>query len=98
MGGDGEDERLEGAAGVAVAGQGEEDGDADLLGEVLHEVARVAGQPGQPGAAVAQRQGVDMREQIVRGLLVPVDGTMHERTDRPVGRARLVVAHRSMVP
>ncbi|GLX52810.1 hypothetical protein Shyhy01_57600 [Streptomyces hygroscopicus subsp. hygroscopicus] len=41
---------------------------------------------------------MDVREQVVRGLLVPVDGTKHESADRPLGRARLVVAHRSMVP
>ncbi|GAA4022026.1 hypothetical protein GCM10022232_78690 [Streptomyces plumbiresistens] len=39
-----------------------------------------------------------MGEQVVRGLLVPVYGAVDERTDRPWGSARLVVAHRSMVP
>ena len=98
--GDGEDERLEGPAGVAVARQRAEHGDADLLREVLHEVPGVARQPGQPGAAVAQGEGVDMGEQIVRGLLVAVDGAVDERTDHPMGMSprRRASVHGALAP
>ncbi|GAA2290611.1 hypothetical protein GCM10010431_05000 [Streptomyces kunmingensis] len=41
---------------------------------------------------------MDVREQIVRGLLVAVDGAADERTDDPLRGRCLVVAHRSMVP
>ncbi|GHD94464.1 hypothetical protein GCM10010508_55410 [Streptomyces naganishii JCM 4654] len=41
---------------------------------------------------------MDAGEQIVRGLLVSVDRAVDERTDGPMGKCRLVVTHRSMVP
>lgn len=100
---DGKDEGLEGPARVLVARQRHQDGDADLLGEVLDEVPGVARQPVEPGAAVPQGQRVNPREQVVRGLRVAFDRESDERADLPLpgrhgGTHGLVVAHHSMVP
>ena len=87
------DERLERPALVPVARQCAQDRQADLLGEVLYEVTSITGQPGEPGAAVALREGVDTGQQIVRGLLVPLGRATDQGADlpRPVGRGRFVV-------
>ena len=57
VGGDGEDERLEGPPGVLVARQRHQDRDADLLREVLHEVPRVARQPATAGCGSSAARG-----------------------------------------
>ncbi|GAA2451690.1 hypothetical protein GCM10010405_39280 [Streptomyces macrosporus] len=98
--GDGHHEGLEGLPGVPVARQGAQHRQADLLREVVHEVAGVSREPRQPRPAVAQGERVDAGEEIVSGLFVPLDRALDEGTDLSlaVGRGRrLVVAHRSMV-
>ncbi|GAA5001420.1 hypothetical protein GCM10025734_37200 [Kitasatospora paranensis] len=77
MGGDAVDERLERPPLVAVARQGAEHRDADLLDDVVHMVPGAAGQPHETAPAVPDGERVDVGEQGVDGRALARDGGRH---------------------
>ena len=97
--GDGVDERLEGSARVAVAGQRVEDGQADLLRSVLGGMVSTR-QGAQPCAAVSVHHQPDPVEQVLDRCRLPgagADGHLVQGAGARRGRRRGCAA-RDRVP